>query len=86
MNAPWNANTVKISVTKHFAIKYLRKWNWNFHDLRDAFQDAYKIESAGSEKFEVYIEKGGFKKVIVVYYTAAEELVCISGSEGGKRI
>ncbi len=85
MKIPWDVETVKISVSKHFALKYLRRWGWDFHDLRDAFREAYKIEKVGEIKYEIYVQKGGFKKVILVYYDFEEEIFCITGSEGGKR-
>ncbi len=86
MPTPWNVETVKLKVTKHFALEYMNAWSWDFHDLRDAVRDAYKIEKRGKEKFEIYVQKKGFKKIITVYYSKEEELLCISGSEGGKRI
>ena len=85
MIVPWLCQRVKISVTKHFALKYLRKWGWDFHDLRDAITDAYKIKSIGRNKFEIYVQKSGFKKIITVYYTEEDELLCITGSEEGGR-
>lgn len=81
----WDCETVKIIVTKHFSIKYMRNWGWNFSDLRDAIRDSYKIESVGKNKFEIFVQKSSFKKIITVYYDETDELVCITGSEGGKR-
>jgi len=86
MKSPWDAETVKLTVTKHFALKYMRTWDWDFHDLRDAIRDAYTVEKAGNEKYEIYVQKSGFKKIITVYYSDDNEFVCITGSEGGKRI
>ena len=75
-----------LSASKHFAVKYMRKWNWDFHDLRDAIRDAYLVEKVGQEKYEIYVQMKGFKKIITVYYKAEGKLFCITGSEGGKRI
>lgn len=83
---PWNIEEVRISVTKHFALNYLRKWGWDASDLRDAIAQAYEIIRVGRLKYEVYIRKGGFKKIISIYYQGEKELLCISGSQGGKRI
>jgi len=80
---PWDIEGVKIEVSKHFAIKYLKSWGWDFNDLRDAIREAYKIEKVGKEKYEVYTQKNGFKKIILVYIE--ERIVCITGSTGGKR-
>ena len=85
MNMRWHSETVKISSTKHFALKYLRRWGWTFNDLRDAIRDAYKIEHVGKNKFEIYLQKSGFKKIITAYYAEENEIVCITGSEGGER-
>ncbi len=85
MAAPWDVETVQISVSKHFAREYLRPWGWDFHQLRDAFRNAYKIEKVGKVKYELYVQKHGFKKIIAVYYQVENELFCITGSEGGSR-
>lgn len=85
MKIPWEISTVKLSITKHFSLKYMRSWGWNFHDLREAIREAYKIEKVGKEKYEIYCQTQGYKKVIVVYYNNENELVCVTGSEGGKR-
>lgn len=83
---PWKIEKVKLKVTKHFALKYMNNWYWDFHDLRDAIRDAYRIEKIGKDKFEIYIQKSGLKKIITVYRSLDDELICISGAEGGKRI
>jgi hypothetical protein len=85
MKIPWNIVHVKLVLTKHFSNKYMRQWSWDFHDLREAIRDAYKIEKCGRSKFEIYVQKNGFKKIITTYYDEDDELVCISGSQGGKR-
>lgn len=85
MKVPWEIGTVKLIVTKHFALDYMRSWGWDFHDLREAIGEAYAIEKTGKSKFEIYMQKSGFKKIITAYYDEDDELVCISGSEGGKR-
>ena len=48
---PWDIEGVKIEVSKHFAIKYLKSWGWDFNDLRDAIREAYKIEKVGKKKY-----------------------------------
>ncbi len=85
MKVPWEIDEVNLKVTKHFALDYMRKWGWDFHDLREAIREAYKAEKVGNMKYEIYIQKSGFKKIITVYYGAEEGLLCISGSEGGGR-
>jgi len=85
MNAPWDIDTVKIRVTKHFALKYLSRWDWDTYILKEAIKTAYNTEKIGKEKYEIYISKSGFKKVITVFYSTENELLCISGSEGGNK-
>lgn len=85
MNVPWDIERVRLETSKHFSLKYLKRWSWDFYDLRDAIREAYKIEKVGSSKYEVYVEKKGFKKIITVYYDSSKMLFCITGSEGGGR-
>ena len=84
MHPPWNIETVELAVSKHFALKYVRTWNWDFHDLREAIENAYTIQKTSKEKYEIYINKKGFKKIITVYYKEQEKLLCITASQGGK--
>lgn len=85
MTVMWIIEEIELRVTKHFALKYMRKWGWDFKDLRDAIREAYKINKLGKNKFEIYIQKSGFKKIIVVHYDIEHMLVCITGSDGGGR-
>lgn len=85
MKVPWNVEAVRLTVTKHFALGWMRTWGWDLHDLRDAIRDAYNVERTGANKFEIYVQKAGFKKIITAYYDQENELVCITGSQGGRR-
>ena len=86
MEVPWDINGVRLNVTKHFAIAYMRDWGWDMTDLRDALRSAYKITKEGKSKFEVYVNKNGYKKIITVYCSVESELLCFTGSEGGNPI
>ena len=86
MKVPWDIKTITIIPTKHFALKYMRAWDWDVYELRDALRIPYRVEKIGNNKFEIYIQKGGFKKVITVHYAEENKLLCITGSEGGERI
>ncbi len=86
MKVYWDIETVQIIVTKHFAKDYLQRWGWDKDDLRAAIRGAYETQQMGTNKFEVYVQKSGYKKIIVAYYNEENELVCISGAQGGKRI
>ncbi len=83
MHPPWNIHSVELAVSKHFALKYMHTWNWDFHDLRGAIENAYQIQKTSKEKYEIYINKKGFKKIITVYYKEQEKLLCITASQGG---
>ena len=60
----------------------MKRWNWDFNDLREAIKDAYKINKVGKKKYEAYIRKNGSKKIIFVFYLELETIFIISGSEG----
>jgi hypothetical protein len=63
----------------------MRPWSWDFNDLREAIARAYKITKEGKEKYEIYVQKRGYKKIIAAYYDTEKQLLCITGSQGGKR-
>ena len=86
MKVPWDIGRVELVATKHFALGSMRKWGWNTFMLREAVRECYKIEKVGQNKFEIYVQKSGYKKIITVYYDAENILVCITGAEGGNRI
>ena len=71
-----------IDVSKHFRNKYMRKWNWDMFDLREAIKKAYKIDKLGRKKYEVYTKQKGQKKIIFVCYKEHDSIFIISGAEG----
>lgn len=84
---PFNIEMCEIIASKHFRNKYMRLWNWDYHILRRAIKEAYKIEKAGKTKFEAYFMEGGkSRKVIFVYYFESDSIFVISGSSGGDKI
>ncbi len=85
MKVPWDITIIKLRATKHFVLKYMRLWGWDFRELRDAIGGAYRIDKIGKEKYEIYVQKSGYKKIITVYFSDENKLLCISGSQGGKR-
>ncbi len=78
----FNLDICKIEASKHFVLKYMKKWGWDFIDLREALKCA-KIEKVGKKKYEAYIRKDGSKKIIFVYYFEFDAIFVITGSEGG---
>jgi hypothetical protein len=71
--------------SKHVRNTWMRKWDWDVHDLRKGLKEAYKVQKVGRRKYEVYTTygagKGKSRKLIVVDYP--EEIFIITGAEGG---
>ena len=53
----------KLEASKHFKNTWMRKWDWDYHDLRDAIRNAYETKKVGKKKYEIYIRKKGEKKI-----------------------
>lgn len=85
VNAPWRTGTT-IRVTKHFTNRYVRRWDWTPAILQDAIAHAYRVERSGKSKFEIYILKDGYKKIVAHYDREEDTLLCITGSEGGYHV
>ena len=60
----------------------MRKWGWDFLDLRDALREAYRAEKVGDRKWEVFVRKKGGKKLVIVYEAEEDEVLVITGAEG----
>ena len=82
----YDIDSCKIDASKHFVLDYMKKWDWDYTDLRSAIREAHKTEKVGKKKFEAYVRKGGdSKKIIFVYYEEFDTIFVISGSEGAKK-
>ena len=77
----YDIDTCQIELSKHFRNDYMRKWNWDMYDLREAIKNAYKVDKLGKTKYEVYTKKGGSKKIIFVYDNLDKTIFVISGAE-----
>jgi len=77
----YDIETCELEASKHFKNTWMRRWDWDYLDLRNAIRDAYKTEKVGKEKYEIYVRKRGEKKVIAVYQWESETLFVITGSE-----
>ena len=76
-------NGYRIRPTKHFALGWMRKWDWDVISLHAALERAYKIENVGRHKYEAYIKlKGKSRKIIFVRYEDSKEIIIITGAEG----
>ena len=78
----FNADKCKLEASKHFKNTWMRRWDWDYHDLRDAIRNAHKTIKIGKTKFEIYVRKKGENKIIAVYYVEFETIFIITGSEG----
>ena len=86
VKVPWDIETVHIIATKHFGKKYMHRWGWDYPAIREAIRTAYTIQKTGKNKYDIYINKGGYKKIICVDYDYENQIVCITGSQGDTRI
>jgi hypothetical protein len=78
----YDIDTCELEVSKHFRNKYMRRWNWDFIDLREAIRDADEVHKVGKKKYDAYLRKRGSKKIVFVYYSEFNTIFVITGSEG----
>ena len=81
MHRDFDIELCKIEASKHFMLKYMKKWNWDFNDLKEAIKNAYKTDKVGKKKYEAYVRKNGSKKIVFVYYFEYDTIFVITGSE-----
>jgi len=86
VKVPWQIETVNVFATKHFSKKYMSAWGWDYHAVREALRAAYAVRKTGTDKYEVYVNKGGYKKIVCVYYDDEDRIICITGSQGDTRV
>ena len=73
----------KIRPSKHFILTWMRKWDYDTNGLRDALNNAYKINKVGKNKYEAYIRtKNKSRKFIFVRDEEYKEIFIITGTEG----
>ncbi|HLC65058.1 MAG TPA: hypothetical protein VJI46_02935 [Candidatus Nanoarchaeia archaeon] len=73
----------KIRPSKHFILSWMRKWDYDTESLRNAIENAYKVERAGKNKYEAYTRsKGKSRKLIFVKDEEYKEILIITGAEG----
>ena len=73
----------KIRPSKHFILTWMRKWDYDNHMLRQALENAYKIEKVGKCKYEAYTKtKGKSRKFIFIKDEERKEIFIITGAEG----
>lgn len=79
---PFDIDEVRIEPSKHFRNLRMRKWDWDVHDLREALRQPVRVIARGSLKMEVWVRKGGSKKLVLCYYREARLVLVITGTEG----
>jgi len=79
---PFDIDKVHIDVSVHFRNTWMRRWNWDQFDLREAIREAYKVQRSGKSKWEIYVRKKGEKKLVVAYQAEFDEVFVITGAEG----
>ncbi|MEK6907217.1 MAG: hypothetical protein AABW45_01700 [Nanoarchaeota archaeon] len=75
----------EIKPSKHFVLGWMRKWNFDIEDIRDALKNAYKIDKVGKIKYESYTRRGSSgksRKIIFVVYEDEKQIFIITGAEG----
>lgn len=78
-----NIEEYKIRPSKHFILSWMRKWNYDIYSIRNALENAYKIEKVGKNKYESYTrEKGKSRKLIFIKDDDYKEIFIITGAEG----
>lgn len=79
---PFNLDEFRVEPSKHFRNTKMRKWDWDIHDLQEAIGQTKHVVRRGKNKLELWIQKGGSKKLVVAYYTEERGLLVITGTEG----
>ena len=79
---PFDIDKVHIDVSVHFRNTWMRRWNWDQFDLREAIREAYKVQRSGKSKWEIYVRKKGEKKLVLAYQREFDEVFVITGAEG----
>ena len=78
-----NTSNYKIRPSKHFTLSWMRKWNYDVNSLRNALENAYKVNKVGKYKYEAYIKaKGKSRKLIFIKDEEYKEIFIITGAEG----
>ena len=79
---PFDVDEVRIEPSKHFRNLRMRKWDWDVLHLREALRQPVRVVARGSLKMEVWVRKGGSKKLILSYCREERLVLFITGTEG----
>ena len=73
----------EIRPSKHFALTWMRKWDYDIYSLRTALDKNYKIEKVGKNKYEAYFrDKNTSRKIIFIKDDENMDIFIITGAEG----
>ena len=73
----------QIRPSKHFALTWMRKWDYDTYSLGSVLENAYKINKVGKNKYEAYIRtKGRSRKLIFIKDDEYKYILIITGAEG----
>jgi hypothetical protein len=79
---PFDPDEVRIEPSKHFRNLRMRKWNWDVNNLRDALREPARVVPRGRAKLEVWVRKGGSKKLVLSFDRRERLVFVITGVEG----
>ena len=79
---PFDIDRVHGYVSKHVRNTWMRKWDWDQTDLREALRDAVRVLRVGKGKWEIFVQKKGHKKRVIAYDAEYDDVFVITGSEG----
>lgn len=79
---PFDPDEVRIEPSKHFRNVKMRKWDWDVNDLRDALRKPVRVVPHGRAKLEVWVRKGGSKRLVLSFDRADGIVFVITGTEG----
>jgi len=60
----------------------MRRWDWDHTDLREALREPHRVTKSGRDKWAVFVQRKGDKKLILVFREATHEVSVITGAEG----
>ena len=73
---------LEILTSKHFRNTWMRKWDYDMHDLRNALKESYKLEKVGKSKYEAYTRYKSKKSRKIIFTLMEDSIFIITGAEG----
>src|SRR3989338_3494788 len=77
-----NFKAYQVRVSKHFALSWMREWDYDLEEVHHLICSASKIVKVGKIKYEAYSHTGNkSKKIIFVKNEDEKTLYVITGTE-----